>query len=96
MIDVIRPFAITAIVLVEVGLWQWRIALTGRGRKIPGALLGSVGASLQVTAISQVVADMDQPVTMLAYAIGVGAGVLAGCCLDERLSKARTREPETA
>jgi hypothetical protein len=38
-------------VLVEVGLWQWRIAFTGRGRKVPGALLGSIGAVLQVTSI---------------------------------------------
>lgn len=89
MITVIRALLIASVVLVEAGLWQWRVALTGRGVKSAGAALGTIGGGLQVTAISQVVTHLDEPITMLAYALGVGAGIFAGCCLDERISRRR-------
>ena len=89
MLTVIRALMIATVVLVEAGLWQWRVALTGRGVKLAGAVLGTVGGGLQVTAIAQVVTHLDEPVTMFAYAIGVGAGIFAGCCLDERITRRR-------
>ncbi len=89
MLTVLRALMIATVVLVEAGLWQWRVALTGRGGKVAGAVLGTIGGGLQVTAISQVVTHLDEPITMLAYAVGVGAGIFAGCCLDERISRRR-------
>jgi uncharacterized protein YebE (UPF0316 family) len=89
MLTVVRALTIATVVLVEAGLWQWRVALTGRGVKVAGAVLGTVGGGLQVTAIAQVVTHLDEPVTMFAYAIGVGAGIFAGCCLDERITRRR-------
>jgi hypothetical protein len=35
---------IMGLVLVEVALWQWRVAVTGPGQFLRGALLGGVGA----------------------------------------------------
>jgi hypothetical protein len=35
-----------------------------------------IGAVLQITAITQVVADVSDPVGVIAYAVGVGFGVL--------------------
>jgi hypothetical protein len=39
-------------------------------------LLGTLGALLQITAISQVVTNVDDPLSVGAYAVGVGGGVL--------------------
>ena len=81
-----EPFVIMALVLLEVALWQWRVAITLRGNLLGGVLLGLTGAVLQVTAISRVVQDMGNVAKVGAYACGVGIGVLLGCLIDRRLS----------
>jgi len=78
---------IMLLVLVEVALWQWRVAITVRGNSVGGALLGFVGAVVQVTAIAQVVQDVGDVVRVAAYAFGVGVGVFVGCTIDRRLSE---------
>ena len=45
-----EPLVIMALVLFEVALWQWRVAITIRGRLLGGVLLGLVGAVVRVTA----------------------------------------------
>jgi uncharacterized protein YebE (UPF0316 family) len=82
-----EAFLIMMLVLFEVALWQWRVAITVRGNLLGGVLLGLVGAVVQVTAISRVVQDMGDVVKVGGYACGVGIGVLLGCLLDRRLSK---------
>jgi uncharacterized protein YebE (UPF0316 family) len=78
MSDPLRPALIMALVLTEVSLWQWRVLLTGRGYKALPAVLGVLGSLLQVTAIAQVVTNLYDPLTVSAYAFGVGGGVLVG------------------
>jgi uncharacterized protein YebE (UPF0316 family) len=82
-----EAFVIMSLVLFEVALWQWRVAITVRGKLLGGVLLGLVGAVVQVTAISRVVQDMGDVVKVGGYACGVGIGVLLGCLIDRRLSK---------
>ena len=53
-----ESLVIMALVLIEVALWQWRVAITMRGRLLGGAVLGLIGAIVQVTAISRVVQDI--------------------------------------
>ena len=84
-----EPLVITALVLFEVALWQWRVAITVRGNSFGGALLGFIGALVQVTAIARVVQDVGNIEKVVAYASGVAIGVFVGCLLDRRLS---TRE----
>ncbi len=79
-----EPFVIMALVLFEVALWQWRVAITVRGNVLGGALLGLIGAVVQITAISRVVHDMGN--VAAGYACGVGIGVLVGCLIDRYLS----------
>jgi uncharacterized protein YebE (UPF0316 family) len=81
-----EPFLIMLLVLFEVALWQWRVAITIRGNLAGGVLLGLVGAIVQVTAISRVVDDMGNLAKVAGYAAGVGIGVLVGCLIDRRLS----------
>jgi|GEM_PF-2116240 uncharacterized protein YebE (UPF0316 family) len=86
MPDAARPLVILALVLTEVGLWQWRVLLTGRGARGVPALLGIVGAVLQITAIAQVVAYVRDPLTVAAYALGVGGGTLTGVIVAARFT----------
>ena len=83
-----ESLVIMMLVLFEVALWQWRVAITVRGNLLGGMLLGLIGAVVQVTAISRVVQDMGNVVKVAGYACGVGIGVLLGCLIDRRLSKA--------
>jgi len=81
-----RPLLIAGLVVTEVAIWQWRMVIAHRGRRISAMLLGIVGAVLQITAITQVVADVSDPVGIIAYAAGVGFGVLLGLVAGERLT----------
>jgi uncharacterized protein YebE (UPF0316 family) len=81
-----RPLLIGALVLAEVALWQWRMVIAHRGRRIGAMMLGFVGAVLQITAITQVVANVRDPLSIAAYAGGVGCGVLFGLIAGERLT----------
>ena len=89
MIEMLRPALIAGLVLTEVGLWQWRVLIASRGNRGGAVALGAVGAILQITAISQVVTNVTDPLSIAAYAIGVGAGVLLGLVAGDRLSPGR-------
>jgi hypothetical protein len=78
MVQFGRPLLLTVLVLSEVGMWQWRMVIAARGRRLGAVLLGAAGAVLQITAITQVVTDVRYPLSVAAYAVGVGAGVLPG------------------
>lgn len=91
MINLIGPLLITALVVTEVGLWQWRMVVAARGHRSGAMLLGTVGAVLQITAISQVVGNLADPFSVGAYALGVGIGVLLGLVAGDRLTPGTVR-----
>jgi len=76
MSELLRRIVIMGLVFTEVSMWQWRVILTGRGRKGFPAVLGILGSLPQVTAIAQVVTNLEDPLTVGAYALGVGGGVM--------------------
>jgi uncharacterized protein YebE (UPF0316 family) len=84
------PLVIAGLVLTEVALWQWRVILTARGSKALPSVLGMLGAVLQITAVSQVVTNIHDPLTVAAYALGVGGGVLAGVVVGDRFTSDST------
>jgi uncharacterized protein YebE (UPF0316 family) len=84
--EVLRPLLIASLVLTEVGIWQWRMVIAHRGNRLTAMLLGVLGAVLQITAITQVVAGVHDPLSIVAYAAGVGLGVLLGLVAGERLT----------
>ena len=57
-----------------------------RGHRSFAMLLGALGATLQITAISQVVTNLADPYSIAAYAGGVGAGVLVGSVAGDVLT----------
>lgn len=79
-----RPFIIMILVLVEVALWQWRVAVTGRGHYLRGAALGGIGAVIQITVVIRLVGEVGGVASIAGYAAGVALGVAAGGVLDRR------------
>ena len=86
MIAQIQPVVIAVLVVIEVAVWQVRVALATRGRKRSAAMLGAVNAVLNVAAIGQVVTNLDRPANIAGYAIGVAAGVYLGVVADARFA----------
>lgn len=86
MVHLARPLLIAVLVLTEVGLWQWRMVLAARNQRLGAVLLGGLGAVLQITAITQVVTSVGDPLSVGAYAAGVGLGVLVGLVAGEHLT----------
>jgi uncharacterized protein YebE (UPF0316 family) len=82
----LRPLLIAGLVTTEVGLWQWRMVIAARGNRPSAMLLGAIGAILQITAIGQVVTNLSDPLSIAAYAGGVGIGVLLGLIAGDRLT----------
>jgi uncharacterized protein YebE (UPF0316 family) len=85
----IRALLIAVLVMTEVGLWQWRMVVADRGRRATVMVLGATGAILQITAISQVVTNLDDPLSIAGYACGVGMGVLVGLIAGDRFTPGR-------
>lgn len=81
-----QPVLIAVLVVLEVAVWQVRVALSTRGRKRIAAALGAVNAVLSVVAISQVVTNLDRPANVAGYAIGVAIGVYLGVAVDGRFA----------
>jgi uncharacterized protein YebE (UPF0316 family) len=84
--DAFRPLLIAGLVVTEVAIWQWRMVIAHRGSRVSAMLLGIIGAVLQITAITQVVADVSDPAGVIAYAVGVGFGVLLGLVAGEKFT----------
>jgi len=82
----LQPVAIAALVVLEVGVWQVRVAVAHRGRRRTAATLGALGAVIQVVALAQVVTDLDNPANVAGYAVGVAAGVYLGVGIGGRLA----------
>ena len=70
-----QPVLIAVLVVLEVAVWQVRVALATRGRKQAAAGLGAVNAVMSVVALGQVVTHLDRPANVAGYAIGVALGV---------------------
>jgi uncharacterized protein YebE (UPF0316 family) len=79
-----KPLVMMGLVLIEVALWQWRVAVTGRGQFLRGAVLGGVGAVIQITVVVRLVGDVGGITSIAGYAGGVALGVAAGGALDRR------------
>jgi uncharacterized protein YebE (UPF0316 family) len=84
--QLVQPVFIAALVVLEVAVWQLRVALASRGHKRRAAPLGAVNAVLSVLALGQVVTDLDRPGNLTGYAVGVAIGVYLGVVADERFA----------
>jgi uncharacterized protein YebE (UPF0316 family) len=94
----LQPLVIAVLVIVEVAVFQLRVALAGKGRKRIASGLGATNALISVAALGQVLTSLDRPANVVGYAVGVAAGVYLGATVDERISarSARRRGPAPA
>ena len=81
-----QPVLIAVLVVVEVAVWQFRVAVATRGHKRVAGALGAVNAVLSVVALGQVVTNLDRPANVAGYALGVAVGVYLGVAADGRLA----------
>ena len=82
----VQPVVIALMVVLEVAVWQVRVALSTRGRKRIAAALGAVNAVISVVALGQVVTNLDRPANVVGYAVGVAVGVYLGVVADGRFA----------
>jgi uncharacterized protein YebE (UPF0316 family) len=82
----VQPVLIAVLVVLEVAVWQVRVALATRGRKQIAAVLGAVNAVISVVALGQVVTNLDRPANIAGYALGVAVGVYLGVAVDGRFA----------
>lgn len=76
----------TSLALVSVGLWTLRVALTAKSRRLAGAAIAAVEASVFALVFASLVSDLDRPGRIIGYALGVAMGTLIGMTADKRMS----------
>jgi uncharacterized protein YebE (UPF0316 family) len=89
----LQPVLIALLVIVEVGVFHLRVALAARGRRTAAAALGAVNAVISVAALGQVFTNLDRPLNVVGYAVGVSVGVYLGCVADARLRRRAVDHP---
>lgn len=63
-----------------------RVLFVVRGKKVLAWILGFFQSLLFVVAITQVLANLNNPLTILSYAGGFATGIVIGMFIEERLA----------
>jgi uncharacterized protein YebE (UPF0316 family) len=82
---VVIPFFIATARVADVSLGSLRIIFLARGQRL-ASLLGFFEVLIWLLAIRQIMQNLDNPVTYLAYAAGFAGGNLIGIALEEKLA----------
>lgn len=85
------PLLVAAVIvflmrLADVSLGTLRIGMVVKGKRRWAGLLGFFESLIWVLAARQVLGDLDEPVTMVAYAAGYGAGTMFGATIERWLA----------
>lgn len=72
--------------IVDVSLGTLRILFLMRGRSLNAAFVGFFESALYILALSQVVTRLEQPLNMVFFAAGFGAGNYVGSLIEERIA----------
>jgi uncharacterized protein YebE (UPF0316 family) len=83
---VIFPLAIFLARVMDVSLGTMRIIFTARGKYLVAPLLGFVEVFIWIVAVSQLVRNIHNLVSYLAYAAGFAAGTFIGLQIERRLA----------
>src|SRR3712207_227626 len=85
--EMIGSLTVTCLLAVtSVALWTLRVAVTSAGRRGMGAAIAGVEAVVFTVAFSRIVANLDNPLGLVAYAVGVSVGTMLGLLADDRFS----------
>ena len=72
--------------ILDVSISTVRILMLTRGKRLLAAFLGFFEVSIYITALGQVVGNLDNPWKILAYALGFSSGTIIGGYLEEKLA----------
>lgn len=73
--------------IIEVALMTVRTVLITRGEKVYGSVIGFFEVVIWLYVVSQVLVGIqDDPLRMIAYALGFSCGNYVGCTLEEKLA----------
>jgi len=72
--------------VIDVSLATMRMLLIVRGMGLYAAMVGFFEVMVYVTALSQVVGNLDKPINLLVYALGFATGNIVGSYLEEKLA----------
>lgn len=75
---------------LTIGLWTFRVALAGRGRRLLSATIAGIEAVLFVVVFTGLVTNLGDPIRLTGYALGVAAGTMIGLVADDRLSSGQS------
>lgn len=83
---IIGTLTLAGLALLGVSLWTARVALTAQRRRLAAAAMAATEATVFVVAFSRVLSDLDSPVRVAAYAMGVAGGTALALVLDEMVN----------
>ena len=85
----IMPFLIFIARVCDVSINTLRVMFVMNGRKTIAPLLGFFEALIWLLAISQIIQNIDNPLSYLAFAAGFAAGTYFGMVMEEKLAIGR-------
>ncbi|MEX2511352.1 MAG: DUF2179 domain-containing protein [Cyclobacteriaceae bacterium] len=85
----IMPFMIFMARVVDVSINTLRIMFVLNGKKSVAPVLGFFEALVWLLAIGQIIQNMNNPLSYLAYAGGFATGTFVGMVIEERLALGR-------
>ncbi|MGB9672709.1 MAG: DUF2179 domain-containing protein [Anaerolineales bacterium] len=83
---VVLPLLIILARICDVTLGTMRIVFLSRGKRSIAPLLGFMEVLIWLIAISQIMRNLSNPITYLAYATGFASGNYIGLWLEEKLA----------
>jgi len=83
---VVLPILIILARICDVTLGTMRIVFLSRGRRSIAPILGFIEVLIWLLAISQIMRNLSNPITYLAYATGFASGNYIGLWLEEKLA----------
>jgi uncharacterized protein YebE (UPF0316 family) len=83
---VIIPLLIILARICDVSLGTVRVILIGKGYRLFAASLGFFEVLIWITAISQIMQNLNNPLNYLAYAFGFSSGTYLGMVIENKLS----------
>ena len=72
--------------IIDVSFGTTRVLMLTKGKRLLAAMLGFCEVSIYITALSQVVKELNSPLKVLIYALGFSCGTLVGGFIEEKIA----------
>src|SRR4051812_24786864 len=78
--------AIFLLRILDVSIGTVRVLYTIRGKRLVSALMGVVESAIWIFAISKAFKYVDNPMSMIGWAVGFGTGTAIGITLEQKIA----------